>query len=87
VPISTNPVAADEFFLAQVLRKNRILDRPEQRRVHAHQPQREEQHDQVAPIEADCADDHDRDFEHLDEPDQSRFSYLSAIWPRSPRTA
>ena len=57
------PVAADEFVLAQILRQDRVLDRPEQRRMHAHQPQREEQQDQVAPIEPDRADDHDRDLE------------------------
>ena len=70
------PVAADELVLAQVLRQDRVLDGPEECRMHTHQAQRQEEQDQVAPIEADRADDHDADLEQLDETDQPRLLVL-----------
>ena len=56
-------VAADEFVVLQVLRQDRVLDRAEQRRVHAQQRQRDEQQREVALPEAGETDRHDRDLE------------------------
>ncbi len=62
-PHLDQPVAADEFVLAQILGQDRVLDRAEQRRVHTHEPERKKQQNQIAAIETDRADNHDRYFE------------------------
>jgi hypothetical protein len=70
------PVAANQFVVSQVLRQYRVLDRPEQRRMHAHQAESDKQQHQVAPVKSDRADDHDADLENLDQADQARLFVL-----------
>jgi hypothetical protein len=70
------PVAADQLVGPQVLGQDRILHRPEHRRMHAHQRERAEQQRQVAPVEPDRSEHHDADFEQLDDADEGRFLEL-----------
>ena len=53
-------VAADQLVLAQELRQDAVLHRPEERRVHAHQEQRAEQDRGAAQLKPDGCDHHDR---------------------------
>ncbi len=78
-------VAADQLLGAQRLRKDRVLHRPEQRRMHAHQQQCREQKQQVVHAEADGTDHHDRDLEELDEADEARLLELVGELPRGRR--
>ena len=69
-------VAADELFGLQRLRQDRVLDRTEQRRMHAQERQRGEQQREVAPPEAGETDHHDGDLEELDPADEPRLLEL-----------
>ena len=69
-------VATDEFLVPQRLREDRVLHRPEQRRVESHQEQRAQEQGQVGAHEPDRTDDHDRDLEQLDEADDARLVVL-----------
>ena len=64
-------IAADQLLFAQVLRQDRVLDRPEQGRMAAEQEQRPQQHRQAVEHEAGQRDQHDRHFQHLHEAGQA----------------
>ena len=66
-------VAADKLAHREVLRQDRVLDRPEQRRVQAEQRERREQQADARQDEPGQADHHDRDLEQLDPADHPRF--------------
>ena len=51
--------------------------------MHSHESQRHEQKDEVTPVEADRAHDHDGDLEELDEPYQPGFFELVGDLARS----
>jgi hypothetical protein len=69
-------VAADQLLGLQVLRQDRVLDRAEQRRVHAHQRERAHQQHEVVLPEARETHEHDHDLEQLDVADQPRLLEL-----------
>ncbi len=82
VPISTRPLPPTSSSVLQRLRQDRVLDRAEQRRVHAHQRQRGEQQ------RAGCAARSRRSRSTMIAISNSLmkrmsrdFSYLSASWP------
>ncbi|MNC08207.1 hypothetical protein D3C75_557870 [compost metagenome] len=79
------PVAADQFFLAQGLRQDRVLHRAEQRRVSPHAEQRHQHQRQVVGDEAERAYRHDRDLGQLDGPDQRILGELLAKLPAQRR--
>jgi hypothetical protein len=74
-------IAADQLLVLQVLRQDRVLDRPEQRRVQAEQEQPGEQHGEAVQPEAGAADQHDGDFEQLDHARQRRLVVLVGELP------
>ena len=76
VPISTSPLPPTSSSALQVLRQDRVLDRPEQRRVHAHQRERDEQQRRGCGSQKPTRRHHDRDLEQLDEADQARLLVL-----------
>ncbi|MNP05616.1 hypothetical protein D3C76_975710 [compost metagenome] len=74
-------VAAYQFIFPQGLRQDRVLHRPEQRRMGAHGEQRQQHQRQVIEHEADGADRHDGDFPKLDQADQR---VLGELFPELP---
>ena len=77
VPISTRPLPPTSSSGLQVLRQDRVLDRPEQRRVHAHQrTARRTAATRFGSQKPTRADHHDRDLEQLDAADQARLLVL-----------
>ena len=74
-------VAADQFPFIQVLRQDRVLDRPEQRRLQAEQKQGGQQQGQAVQQEAGDRDQHDPHFEQLGEPRQHRLVVLVGELP------
>jgi hypothetical protein len=74
-------VAADQFTFAQVLRQDRVLDRPEQRRMQAEQKQRREQNRQAVQREAEQATPMMTISSSFTRRASFALSYLSASWP------
>ena len=66
------PGPAEHFVLAQVLRQDRVFDRPEEGRMDAHREHRGEHQRDVGEHEPGAAEDHDPDLGELDDPDQPR---------------
>ena len=64
--------AAEHFILLQVLRQDRIFDRPEEGRVHAHREHRDEHQRDAGEQQTGAADEHDHDLGRLDDADQPR---------------
>ncbi len=60
-------IAADQLLFVQVLRQDRVLDRPEQGRMAAEQEQRPHQHRQAGQEEARRRNAHDGHLQHLDQ--------------------
>ena len=63
-------VATHQFVFMQGLGQDRVLHRPEQRRVRAHGEQRQQHQRQVIEQEAHRAHRHDGDFPELDQANQ-----------------
>ena len=78
-------VATDQFILMQVLRQDRVLHRPEQRRVRPHGEQRQQHHPQVVEHEPRRAHQHDRDLAQFDQADQRILGVFLAKLPRQCR--
>src|SRR3546814_14410527 len=75
------PGALEHFVAFQVLRQDRIVDRPEEGRVHAHREEREhhqrdrdQMHRKAHPgeDEPDAADEHDENLAEFDDADDPR---------------
>src|SRR3546814_12747264 len=64
--------AREHFVVPKMLGQDRIFDRAEECRMHAHRKQREQHQRNIMQPDADPADDHDADFRGLDEPDHPR---------------
>ena len=65
-------VAAHQLLRAQMLRQQRVLDRPEESRVRAQQEQTAEQKRKIVRDEPDRSHRHDRDFQQLDQAHDAR---------------
>jgi hypothetical protein len=65
-------IATDQFVVVQMLRDDRVLDRPEQRRMAAEQEQRAHQDRQAVQEETGGGDAHDHHFQHLDQAGEHR---------------
>src|SRR5213593_1658787 len=75
VPICKG-VAADQLVGVEMLRQDAVLDRPEDRRVRAHQEDHPEQQGHAVEVEAGGPEQHDPDLEQLHEPDDPRLVEL-----------
>jgi hypothetical protein len=64
-----------------MLRHDRVLDRPEQRRMAAEQEQRAHQHRQAVQEETGSGDAHDDHFQHLDQAGEHRLVVLVGQLP------
>ena len=69
-------VAAGDLVVVQVLRQVGVLDRPEQRRMDAHQEQAGQQHDDLLADEPPGGEQHDADLEGLDDAHHRRLVVL-----------
>src|SRR5262249_37042170 len=65
-------VARDELVLAQVLRKDAVLDRSEERRVHAHEEQEPEEERRAPEEEPDGREEHEGDLDRLHDANDRR---------------
>ncbi|MCY1226958.1 hypothetical protein D9M72_392110 [compost metagenome] len=74
-------IAADQFAFIQVLRQVGKLDRPEQRGMQPHQEGAGVQQRRAVPGKAGQAQQHDGDFQRLDQPDQARLLQLVGDLP------
>ena len=66
-------VAADEFVLAQQSRKDAVLQRSEERGLHAHEEQHGEQPINITELKRGNTGAHDHDLSELDPPDHAGF--------------
>src|SRR5437764_9054753 len=66
------PGPAEHLILLQMLRKDRIFDRPKERRMDAHKGNGDKHQWNVVEHQAGAADDHDPDLSELDDADQPR---------------
>ena len=69
---STRPVPPSTSSLLQMLRQNRVFDRPEEGRVDAHREDRGKHQRDVREQDPSAADDHDADFRGFDDADEPR---------------